>query len=225
MCRYPRRVNRGLCSSAEELRTTPPADDFFQSQHATIRRKNGTNTIALTITIALAVDSLLQGDVPPWLVDGQPMHDLAEEQKDKEGHLIPPSDFCRSDCYAQIFDRCFREGQRAFVIVEGAVGRLELMTYIKRFPHCVAVWTQNTLDALGIDLSLLCDVLSTNAGAVFELNIFSHTSLIILRPSTGSYAFINSFDKRELTLFLRSLHNQMVVLGRSSLYDYEYESQ
>lgn len=74
---------------------------------------------------------------------------------------------------------------------------------------------QNTLDALEIDLSLLCDVLSTNAGAIFELNIFSYTFLLILRPSTGSYAFINSFDKRELTLLLRSLHNQMVVVARS----------
>ena len=60
----------------------------------------------------------------------------------------------------------------------------------------------------------MCDVLSTNSGAIFELNMFGHTSLIILRPSTGSYAFSKSFDKRELALLFRTLHNQMVVLGR-----------
>ena len=74
---------------------------------------------------------------------------------------------------------------------------------------------QNTLDALEIDLSLMCDVRSTNSGAIFELNMFGHTSLIILRPSTGSYAFSKSFDERELTLLFRTLHNQVVVLGRS----------
>ena len=74
---------------------------------------------------------------------------------------------------------------------------------------------QETLDALEINISLLCDVLSTNAGAIFELNIFGYTTLIILRPSTGSYAFIKSFDRRELMLLFRTLHNQMVVLGRS----------
>ena len=211
---YPRKKNRGLCSNAEEMLAAPSTEGFFQSAHATIERGGGTITVALTIAIGLAVDMMLCGDHPAWIVDGQFLHNLAAELKDAAGHLIPPTDFCRSNCYAQIFDRCFRAGRRAFVVVEGRVGRMELMTYIKRFPHSVAVWTQATLDALEINLSLLCDVLSTNAGAIFELNIFGYTSLIILRPSTGSYAFINSFNRRELMLLFRTLHNQMVVLGR-----------
>ena len=70
----------------------------------------------------------------------------------------------------------------------------------------VATSSQDTLDALQIDLSLLCDVLSTNAGAIFELTIFGYTTLIILRPSIGSYAFHNSTNQRDLTLLLRSLY-------------------
>ena len=207
---YPRACNRHICIDPEQLLAAPTANSHFQSQHATIARLNGTNTLSLTIAIGLALDAMLDGRDPAWIgvlapsspsfpfsshppflvtphpvfaVDGQFLHDLTTELKDKDGHLIPPTDLCRRECYAQvwslilaltprplhpppltlicfhslltprawpftrwfftqIFDRCFKNGQRAFVFVEGRVGREELMQYIKRHRHSVAVWTQ-----------------------------------------------------------------------------------
>ena len=63
----PRPCNRGICSNPEQLLAAPTASRYFQSQHATIGRQNGTNTLSLTITIGLALDAMLGGSHPAWI--------------------------------------------------------------------------------------------------------------------------------------------------------------
>ena len=107
-----------------------------------MERRSGKTTLSLTLALALAVDRLLGGAAPAWMPDAQFVHDLAEEEKDDKGTLVPPSNLCRSECYYQIFNRCLKEGKRRFVVVEGDIGRYELMRFVKNRPHSVAVWTQ-----------------------------------------------------------------------------------
>ena len=120
---------------------------------------------------------------------------------------------------SQLFDRTLK-GKRAWTVVDGDSGRLELCQYIKKYNGRVGLYTQETLDELEIDLDLLTDVLSTQGGAIFELFIHGATTLIILRPSTGSFAFNEQRKcERQLQLLFKTLHNQQLVLGKMMLVD------
>ena len=41
----------------------------------------------------------------------------------------------------QVFNQCLK-GQRALIIVEGAVGREEFASYILKYPHQIGAWSQ-----------------------------------------------------------------------------------
>ena len=64
-----------------------------------------------------------------------------------------------SNASGQVFDLCFW-GQRALVVVEGSVGRDELVKYLQKHPHQVGAWTQDTVNELELDLDYFTDVLS-----------------------------------------------------------------
>ena len=96
------------------------------------------------------------------------------------------------------------------------MGRDELVKYLQKHPHQVGAWTQDTVNKLELDLDYFTDVLSTNTGGIFELHIGDHTTLVVLRPSLGSTAFL-AFRKHgphAAALILRSVHNQMRLVGR-----------
>jgi len=156
----------------------------------------------------------------------------------------------------QMFDLCFK-GQRAVVVVEGAIGRLELAKYLSKYDHLVGAWTQvqtaptlslapeygmhlaapcrtlphlaprtrtltprtlaqATLSVLNVNLDYVTNVLSTNGGAIFEVYVHGFSTLVVLRPSTGSTIFSKyvTGGQQAALLILASLHNQMVVVGR-----------
>lgn len=77
-------------------------------------------------------------------------------------------------------------------------------------------WCQATLDALGIDLDYTTDVMATNAGGIFELYIHGFTTLVILRPSLGSSAYLAHLrhGPQATALLVRAVHNQMLCVGR-----------
>ena len=77
-------------------------------------------------------------------------------------------------------------------------------------------WTQATLNALGISLDFITNIKSTNGGAVVEVYIHGFSTLVVLRPSTGSTVF-SAYVKggpQAAMLLLASFHNQMVAVGR-----------
>ena len=82
--------------------------------------------------------------------------------------------------------------------------------------HSSPPWTQATLNALGIPLDFITNIKSTNGGAVVEVYIHGFSTLVVLRPSTGSTVF-SAYVKggpQAAMLLLASFHNQMVAVGR-----------
>ena len=60
------------------------------------------------------------------------------------------------------------------------------------------------------------NVLSTNGGAIFELYVHGVTTLVILRPSTGStvYFKLKQHGPQAALVMLASFHNQLVAVGK-----------
>ena len=81
-------------------------------------------------------------------------------------------------------------------------------------PWCALA--QDTLSVLNVNLDYVTNVLSTNGGAIFEVYVHGFSTLVVLRPSTGSTVFSHYVKggQQAALLILASFHNQMVVVGR-----------
>ena len=62
-------------------------------------------------------------------VDGHAVTNLNCESKDKEGHLMQPTELARYECYAVALDLLLH-GRVAFLFVDGTSGRAALIAYI-----------------------------------------------------------------------------------------------
>jgi len=175
-----------------------------------------TKTVGLTPTISVLCDQMLPTHHSALQLNGHFLTDLPSEDKTAEGDLLAPSNRMGYECYREQFKRVLGKTGRAFMIVDGDRGREHLMRYMKERKARAAPLSQETINEL--DLSVLdfdLDVLATGGGAIFELYIDGGMTLVILRPSTGSFAYYNYRDggRRSLLEVMRPLHNQMVVLA------------
>ena len=122
-------------------------------------------------------------------VDGHAVNNLDKENKDKDGHPEKPSALARDECYAVALDLLLY-GIVAFLIVDGASGRAALVAYIKAHGGLASPLHQDALRHLGLRLCLETTLSATNGGSIFLLFIHGYMTIIFLRPSIGSYAFL-----------------------------------
>lgn len=83
-------------------------------------------------------------------------------------------------------------------------------------PRAPRAPAQDTLSVLNVNLDYVTNVLSTNGGAIFEVYVHGFSTLVVLRPSTGSTVFSHYVKggQQAALLILASFHNQMLVVGR-----------
>ena len=196
----------------EATRTTA----HFQTAHAVMERHDAggvVKTLATTLAISVLCDLLLDLKHPTLQVDGQYMHDLFSEEKINK-QLVPPSDYFADSCYDRIFD-LFLGKRAAYMTVDGDLGRRQICRYIREHEGRASPISQETLDGLGINLDLETNLLATGGGSIFQVFINSGMTLVILRPSVGSYAF-NEYvtgGEHDLLCLMAALHSQIVFLG------------
>jgi hypothetical protein len=122
-------------------------------------------------------------------VDGHAVTNLNCESKDKEGHLMQPTELARYECYAVALDLLLH-GRVAFLFVDGTSGRAALIAYIIEHGGRASPLSQDALRRLGLSLCLVTGLSATNGGSIFLLYIHGYMTIVFLRPSIGSYAFI-----------------------------------
>ena len=122
-------------------------------------------------------------------VDGHAVTNLNKESKDKEGHLVQPTELARDECYAVALDLLLH-GRVAFLFVDGTSGRAALIAYIIEHGGRASPLSQDALRRLGLSLCLMTGLSATNGGSIFLLYIHGYMTIVFLRPSIGSYAFI-----------------------------------
>jgi len=148
-------------------------------------------------------------------VDAHAVNNLNCENKDKDGHPEKPSALARNECYAVALDLLLH-GRVAFLIVDGASGRAALVAYILLHGGLASPLSQNALRRLGLRLCIETALSATNGESIFLLFIHGYMTIIFLRPSVGSYAFIEyrRNGKHGMSSVMMVVHNQMVLLGR-----------
>ena len=122
-------------------------------------------------------------------VDGHAVNNLDRESKDGKGHLVQPSALARDECYTVALDLLLH-GMVAFLIVDGASGRAALVAYILTHGGLASPLSQHAMRHLGLRLCLETQLSATNGGSIFLLYIHGYMTIIFLRPSIGSYAFL-----------------------------------
>ena len=175
-------------------------------------------TLSATIALGISLESVLGLPLPARQIEGQFVHDLEEEVKvgsgKNKGNLVAPSALSRSACYENGFDNTLR-GQSVWVALEGDKGRGELVSYLSKHGGRLSPFSQGTLDDLGIDLDLTVDTNPTDGMGIFEVYVHGYMTLVIMRPSIGSFAMIKTKEGlREVTAMLSVAYKQMLVLGR-----------
>ena len=175
-------------------------------------------TLSATIALGISLESVLELPLPARQIEGQFVHDLEEEVKvgsgKNKGNLVAPSALSRSACYENGFDNTLR-GQSVWVALEGDKGRGELVSYLSKHGGRLSPFSQGTLDDLGIDLDLTVDTNPTDGMGIFEVYVHGYMTLVIMRPSIGSFAMIKTKEGlREVTAMLSVAYKQMLVLGR-----------
>ena len=102
---------------------------------------------------------------------------------------MQPSELARYECYEVAFDLLLH-GRVAFLIVDGASGRAALVAYILAHGGFASPLSQAALRHLGLALCLVTALSATNGGSIFLLYIHDYMTIVFLRPSIGSYAFL-----------------------------------
>ena len=66
------------------------------------------------------------------------------------------------------------------------------------------------------NLDYMTNILSTNVGAILEVYVHGHSTLVVLRPSTGSFVFSTFVQggMQPAMVQLASYHNQIVPVAR-----------
>ena len=78
----------------------------------------------------------------------------------------------------------------AFATFDGEHGRCACMAFVKKHGGRASPISQDTLRHLGLELCLMTDLSATNGGSIFLLFVHGLMILVLLRPSVGSYAFL-----------------------------------
>ena len=103
------------------------------------------------------------------------------------------------------------------MVVEGRVGREEVVKYLVEHEALVGQWSQATLDTLEVfNLDYVTNILSTDAGGILEVYVHGHSTLVVLRPSTGSFVFSTFVREghRGAMVQLATYHNAMVPIAK-----------
>jgi hypothetical protein len=102
---------------------------------------------------------------------------------------MQPTELARYECYAVALDLLLH-GRVAFLFVDGTSGRAALIAYIIEHGGRASPLSQDALRRLGLSLCLVTGLSATNGGSIFLLYIHGYMTIVFLRPSIGSYAFI-----------------------------------
>ena len=102
---------------------------------------------------------------------------------------MQPTELARDECYAVALDLLLH-GRVAFLFVDGTSGRAALIAYIIEHGGRASPLSQDALRRLGLSLCLVTGLSATNGGSIFLLYIHGYMTIVFLRPSIGSYAFI-----------------------------------
>ena len=169
--------------------------------------------LCFSAAITARLDVMLGNKFPPCMIDGQFMSDLTSELKDKQGHLISPSEYRMDECYKEIFDRVLG-GQRAIVFVEGKRGRGAFARYIMQNGGRAAPITSQFAARQDFEVDMLLELLSSGSGVICEVFIHGASTFAVLRVSVGSCVFTKSKNgiEQDLHTLLMRLYNQMLLV-------------
>ena len=67
LARWPRSVDENVYHTAEALQAAPALTEHFQLGQATIERRSGPKTLALTLALAIATSRATTSDAPSWI--------------------------------------------------------------------------------------------------------------------------------------------------------------
>ena len=125
-------------------------------------------------------------------VDGHSTNNLGRgEKKDSSGHPEQPSDFACDECYEAALLLLVRGRRITFLTFDGERGRGACVAFVKKHGGRASPISQDTLRHLGLGhLCLITDLCATNGGSIFLLFVDGLMVLVLLRPSIGSYAFL-----------------------------------